>query len=434
MQERRRGSLSSNLIRAGAFGILLVLGIFAGRLVVEGRPNVVLVKPVEEQTFTGSFSDIFSGTAWIDEEKTTMYRDNAVGAFFFPPDFVWKSAGDARVIEELKNETPAGELERTCLGKKCLVMHETKLFLEEENKSIPVLYPGSSDKKTIRVAISALSSKWLVGVTQSEGGNFSVRIYRYNGSEFEDIYSDGRVAFTSPKEGFLGLGGTDNEWIAFWSGYEGQALRVRFGGEPENISGFFGIRLMQGGFLPLVTRVASRESVDWYVWGVGEGNPRMIKMFEALDGEIGGVIDFTPFLFDEAATKITPRFEGTGTLSYPFIVRVDEKNGSTKWMRFEDKGFRFGRTELVTSKNIKTTGRFTRAASISPIRLFLGGGRAQFEVSADGIGWMPVVLGKEALLNTFQTGLYWRAQFELGENRRLTPFFRGIHVDYREAL
>lgn len=426
MEERRHGSpLLPNLIRGGAFSILLVLSIFAGRMVVAGHPQTSPAMPEKEQTLSGSFSDIFSGTAWIDEKKTTLYRDYASGAFLYPPKFTWSSVDDGRVLTGLGDAGEKSGEERVCIGQKCLVTRDTKLFLDDGGHFFPVPYPLSEHATIVRITATALSSKWLVGITQGEGTAFSARIFYYDGAVFQDIFSDGRYAFQSPREGFLGMGGTDNEWLALWSGYEGQALRARFGGEPENISPFFGIRLMRGGFKPYIVRVASRESVDWYVWGIGEGAPRMIKLFEMLDGTIGGTVDFTPLLFDESVAKIVP--DG-------FLIRVDKKDGASEWKEFRDEGFRLDTEGIVTSRNIKTTGGYTRAVSASPLRLFDGGGRAIFEFSKNGILWEPSVPGEETQWNSPDKELYWRARFIRGENTHLTPFFDGIHVDYREAI
>lgn len=433
MEDRGHFSLSPNWIRGAAFCILLVLSIFAGRLVVEGHPQAAPVIPKTEPTLTGSFSDLFSGTAWIDEVKTTLYRDNEAGAFLFPPQFVWNPVEDNRMLAELGNDIGQNPNERACLGERCLVVRGKKMYWEEGQKSVVVLYPGSSDVGVVRLAVAPLSSGWLVGVTRSGEKNFSARIFRFDGTIFENIFSDGRDAFLSPRDGYLGMGGSDNEWLALWSGYEGQALRVRFGGAPENLSSFFGIRLMHDGFLPYVARVATRNSVDWYVWGIGDGAPRLLKMFEMLDGTVGGVIDFTPLLFNESVLKIIPHAIVSGTTLADFLVRIDHTGGASEWKELRDDGFRSDGTGMVVSKNIKTTQGTTRAAALSPLRLFEGGGAVRFEFSVDGIQWTPFVSGTETQFTGSGRELYWRAQFKPGENPRLSPFFEGIHVDFRES-
>ena len=399
---------------------------------VQGRPNTPPAEPrVIERTLSGSFSDIFSGTAWIDEKNTTLYRDNASGAFLFHPNIIWSQADDARVVAEMEKEKP---WERMCLGERCLKVRGLDLFLERDGKEAEILYPGSDSRNRISVVAAPLSSEWLLGITRREGENYYTKIFRYDGENFKNVFSDGRNAFVSTQTGFLGLGGSDNEWLALWSGYEGHALRSRFGGEPTDISSFFGIRLMRDGFLPYIVRIAGRESVDWYLWGVGEGNPRLIKLFELLDGEIGGVVDYTPLIFDESVFKIIPRFVGTTNNTPSFLVQIDKREGGSEWKDFKDIGFRSDVPAWAVSKNIKTTDGITRAASVSPLRLFSGLGTVQFEVSTDGNLWIPTIVGRESEFNTSGSELYWRTRFESGGNTRITPFFEGIHVDYRESL
>lgn len=430
MDERRHGSVSPNLIRGGAFLILLVLGIFAGRLVVQGRPKVAPPEPkVTEQTLSGSFSDIFSGTAWIDEQSTTLYHDRTSGAFLFPPNFVWTRADDGIVLMEMEKGVP---WEQICVGEKCLIIRAQSLFLKSDGKETVVSYPGANGPNIVQVAAAPLSSEWLVGVMRREGENYLTKIFRYNGTDFRNVFLDGRDAFVSSKKSFLGLGGSDNEWMALWSGYEGHALRSRFGGEPEDISSYFGIRLMNDGFLPHIVRVAGRESVNWYMWGVSEGNPRMIKLLEMLDGEIGGAVNFTPLLFDELTTKIIPRFLPTSEGVPTFLIRIDKREGGAEWKKFQDYGFRSDVSRSVVSKNIKTGGGVTRSTLVSPLRLFSGGSEVKFDVSTDGNKWISVPQSTEVVFDGSDTGLYWRATFEEGNNTRITPFFEGIHVDYKE--
>ena len=54
-------------------------------------------------TANGSFTELFSGTGWLNQEKSNVYQDQKLSSISFPPDYEWKEVPE--LSNALKDET-----------------------------------------------------------------------------------------------------------------------------------------------------------------------------------------------------------------------------------------------------------------------------------------------------------------------------------------
>ena len=58
-------------------------------------------------TANGSFTELFSGTGWLNQEKSNVYQDQKLSSISFPPDYEWQEI--PALSESIKDETIYGE-------------------------------------------------------------------------------------------------------------------------------------------------------------------------------------------------------------------------------------------------------------------------------------------------------------------------------------
>jgi hypothetical protein len=194
-------------------------------------------------------------------------------------------------------------------------------------------------------------------------------------------------------------------------------------GQTKDLSEFFDIRMMNGGFWP-----AAVHGVDsWFVYNGKENSPvRLIKLFENGTGSVQGIMDLTgrsPFL---EVRGMRASLDEEGKLS----VVVSGSLGEQYW-KLEDKGFDNSKKYEIYSLNLLGNSAQTKYVSISQVSSSSGGAEINWFVSTDLEDWQEVKLGELAELKTQGDKLFWKAVVIPSENPKYSPFLEDIRLDYR---
>lgn len=391
---------------------------------------------MEAGLVTASFTDLFSGVGWLNQEETTAYHDRIVTAITFPPRFEWKRIDKLNVpdsdIARIGFRRTDGSDAR-CIGKECLVQKDGKLYFVPEsflpsynNLKYQVSFP-EEERNIVQVSIGSLENKWLVGTVEQQAGEYVGRVYFFNNGRFENLFSDG-AAFRSRYQGRIGFGGDDDDFLVIYGGYEGQAYHVRDGLERKDISRFFGIRVMDDGFEPVVIKMGKGRNSVWYVGSNTAGTPKLLKLFQNGTDEIAGAVDLTKSLFPGGVERASfYPFGKTGVLR----AEVKDVEGESRFWEFTDRGFEKTEAKKVVSVNINNYPAEVRYASIGRTELSEEGGKISFYISNNGRDWTRVSEGEEIKFSDEHgRHLLWRAELEPNGDDEKAPFLDTLQIKY----
>ncbi len=331
-------------------------------------PTAPAATPPSNLIYT-SFTDLFSGNGWLNSGATTMYRDNNETAFMFPPKFIWQPIGS----------------------------------------------PGSLQTPPVPAGITTK-------VVQ-DGSTYEVLVYAPDGSA---ILSATNTPITSDYSGQVGIGGTTNDFLVVYSAYQGAGAwitNVNGTWEIQNISQFFGIRSMGGGFQPIVAKVGD----NWYVWNDGTGIPKLIKLFTNGTGAIQGAIDLSQNLFTHGEQSATFGIASNGAT---LLSRAVGLSGAVSYYSFTDEGFDKSQPLQIVSANISNYPGTVYSATVSDITLSEGGADASFYFSNDGVHWIPATRGQAVAFPTPKQPLYWEAVFTPSGDEWSSPWFDTMGISY----
>lgn len=287
---------------------------------------------------------------------------------------------------------------------------------------VRVNIPSDIDAKSVvNVTAGKLSDTWIAGFVTKESGGYRGRLYELRNGALVSLAYDS-MSFASSYEGAFGFGGSDTDWMVVYGAYQGIAYRIR-NGRATDLSRFFDIRIMNGGFRPAIVA----DGGTWYAYRADAGVPRLIKLFSNGTDEIRGEADLTETIPFSAAALVRMVRLYSGTL----IAEAEAGAVSAEW-EMEDRGFDNGKGsyELV-SLNLLGYPATTRFAGISEAAFDDGGGAVTWFISTDGETWHPATVG---VLNEFSdkgTQLFWKAVVRPSKNPAYSPHFDRIRLDYR---
>lgn len=424
------------------------------------EPTPVLEKIITEKSaqapferlVPSSFTDLFSGVGWLDQGATTLYRDNTTTAFTFPPVFGWQKIDSPSLSDGSYNflEKRSDGTNLICIKNRCLAQNGLELRYSPNSSPVSVesfrsdpsyrrvdLPAELEGKSLVNISIGALDSVWLLGAVTKDI-SYEGFVFFFDGNKFTRV----QVPILSSYEGTLGFGGSDDDWLIVYGAYDGLAYRIRPAGETlfgavgpvypvriTDLSGFFGIRLMDGGFEPAVLRVGSADTLRWYVFSLTAGKPKLIKLFHNQAEEISGVVSFSDKIFGGDVRKASFGFQGTNPQK--LLAKVDKGAGEELW-EFSDLGFDKARTLDVFSSNINNYPAEVRTAKITELDFSPNGARVNFFVTNDGRKWYNASPGSEIVFpNKEGRELRWRATFIPDSNPDTSPFLDRLRLDYQ---
>lgn len=378
----------------------------------------------KQDLFYEVFYDLFSGTGWLDQGKTTMYHDQMMTAFLLPPMFQFEKSAVSPTVTFISRKSDGSD--ERCIRNACVRAQGTELFFNGTALSLPSEVQGAT---VVGVSVGSLSSVWPVGIVTKNGEDYSGWLFTFDGTNWKNVQRENKEVFVSRYGGTIGFGGVDTDWVAVYGAYEGRAVHIQQGALTD-ISRFFGIRVMAGGFDPEVTRVNARNTITWYVWNKG-GFPKLVKLFENGTNVIVGATDLSSRLTGYIPRATSMYFSPTEN-PYVLITKVVMEGASEMW-RFTDDGFDNNTDRQIVSASL--TNRIMPAvrAKFAQIEYTNGGGRVQFYLTNNNVTWNEVKVaetGEVVFKDTSGDKVYWKASIAPSSDKYMSPYFGMIEIDY----
>ena len=367
------------------------------------------------------FYDLFSGNGWIDQGRTNLYHERVVTAFLLPPKFSFsKVTGTGTQFIERKAD---GSDER-CIRGRCLVAREKTLVFQGNALELP---ESVRKRDIVGVSVGALEKTWMVGVTTRSGEDYLGWLFSFDGSTFRNVQREEKEMFLSRYAGAIGFGGSDDDWMAVYGAYEGKAVRVR-GGAIDDISRFFGIRVMGGGLDPEITRTGSGDGATWFVWNKG-AMPKLLKLFQNGTEKIEGAIDLTNE-FGADLQGVTSLFVAPASDSHTLVVKMI-RDGSEEYWRFVDEGFDTAAPKEIVSASLTNRILPVVLASIERLEYADAGAAMELFLSNDNLAWEETKIGETVTFgNQGGDKLFWKIRVDAPRDKFSSPYFGQIEVDY----
>src|SRR5680860_1634511 len=259
-------------------------------------PASTSVPSNDDLTF-GAYFDDFPNSVYINSAKTTLYQDKSATAIFFPPVYNFKPAASSvslaagnSFVTPTFNKFNGPYNDRRCLKKNCLVQKDKTLYYNGNILELPAELKFSN---LSALSISALTKTWLVGATLHDGANYRGLVFSFDGQNFTAINTP--APLTSSYFGLWGFGGEESDFLMVYGAYQGIDYRVR-GNNLTDISKFFGIRAMNGGFKAEVIRAAYGANVNWYIYSSTSNNLQFFKLWQNNTSDIAGEAVFSDIL------------------------------------------------------------------------------------------------------------------------------------------
>jgi len=385
-----------------------------------------------------SFSDSFSGVGWLNQEETNVYQDRVVTAMTFPPRFEWRRVSRLNVPEDVVlrvgSRRSDGSVLR-CLDGRCLVQKGEDIFFVSEEflasydngryrVELPSVY---GNRNVVKVSIGALETRWLVGIVEQRGGEYIGRVYYFypENEVFEEVSES--LVFKSRYQGRIGFGGDDESFLVVYGAYEGQGYHVKEG-ELHDITRFFGIRVMDDGFEPLVIKQGKGTASTWYVVSNTRGTPKFVKLFQNETEDIVGAVDLTNSLFaGDIESALFYPFRENGDLR----GRLVDASGSEEFWEFEDQGFVKTEGKDVVSVNINNYPAEIRYATIDRLSFSDKGADVAFYLSNNEKDWIKTGPGVEVEFpDPKGRQLLWRLEMDPKGSNFVAPYIDKLGIQY----
>ena len=385
--------------------------------------------------------DSFSSFAYIDEKKTNMVLDEAVTAFVFPPVYSLEKISDLDVVDEGENN------DWVVLGKKdacqfslddnCLRVDEnSRLLYNDREIDLPMEMQGEEIRN---IDVSFLSSIFVVSFVVSDSNQERAYAYFFNGNRYSPLISKNTsekiVTEYGMPGGIMSAGGSDNDFIIIYSGYEVKAFHYQLG-RLTDISKFFGLRVANGGFYPYIIKQGDNENSLWYVLSLDAGKIKLIKLWQNGSREIKGAYDFSYKFKDYSSLKLLAFREpasSRGQLQFIFN-RGKSRSLSPKepgtWL-FHDKGFDNSRERKIVSLNLNDKGGNLTKAFVENMFFNSGYGLAEKLMAkvfffGDNQKKIEVELNKEVGFIANNQSLFWELVFMPEQSPEYSPWFDHI--------
>ena len=341
-------------------------------------------------TYSNTFSEPFFNKYFIDESRTTMFFDDKVTALTFKP------------LYELNYK-------QDCLNSDCDL---------EKQESIKVKTPSELANKDIKsVTYNKLEKKWLVSYIITADKQEQVYVYLLDGKKMIPLITDSSSQKIKTQygrgNGFISAGGSDNQFIILYSGYEALAFLYNEGNW-QDLSAYLGLRVSAGGFKSKVIRSEQGTLATWYICADDGVSGRLIKLWQNNTDTIQGSIDLSSILGGKVATCFYNQDGGLKVVS------------EGRLSIFKDLGFDNQTNYYYTSNNINSYPD-RKVAKIYFLTVTLNAAKNSYAIftSADKESWDRVI-GKEILFdNKDLNTAYLKVEFKTGDNK-YSPWFNGL--------
>lgn len=323
----------------------------------------VATKPShEKEKLWSSFGDGYSSFAYLDEDKTDMFLDSNVSALVFPPLYNFEFKEDCLLCYNSDNLV---EIDKTSPYKSIGAM--------------PKPTPSELIGKDITSAsIYRLDKKTIATFVFKDDGEERAFIYFLENNKYSSIINNESEEIIRTKYGREGgnvvIGGADDDFIILYSGYEGIAYHY-IKGVLYDISKFFKINNMSGGFPAHIFRQEVGSEINWYILSLDGGINKLIKLWQNETEHIKGSIDLSFALSKSLANEKIAAYSLLKDRGMEFMLINKEK----KSLVFSDKGFDNSKERQVVSKNINYKNYPVYGAVIKELEISLDSNDSEFE-------------------------------------------------------
>ncbi|MFP4515138.1 MAG: hypothetical protein ACLFNO_04000 [Parcubacteria group bacterium] len=390
--------------------------------------------------FINSFGDNFSSDVYLNLEKTNMYLDDVSTALTFKPLYNFSKlgscSGDGISCDFKKNIKILDYGMEACTrnGNDCLKVINEELYYNGRAVTLP---NEIRSQDIISLTVGALDTKLLLGAVLANGEDEDGLVYFFNGSTFENIIAkDSKYTIASKYQrqgGRIGFGGSDDNFLIIYSGYNGQVFQVR-NGEIIDITNMFGLRVMNKGFMPQIIKSGSGVNSTWYVCSLDKENPKLIKLWQNGSKYIQGSLDLTYKIFTTSA--LYDNFNHcylSNNDDRKLYLTFNNKNSLDIW-QFQDNGFDNSHDySAISSDIINKEGLVAKNAIIKEIDLSVREKTYTSNIedygalylSTNNINWQKVTVNEFLYFEENTSDLYWRLDLKKGD-QYFSPWFDSI--------
>lgn len=399
------------------------------------KDKVAVVEESKEVVAPGwrSFGDNFSSTAYLDNKKTDMFLDTSVTALTFPPVFSLDKVDD----QEVDSSWTTVGLKDSCYlspSDICLeVVDNVNLLYNKQRIDLP---REMANEKIRRIDSSFLSSIFVLSFSVEEGVEERVYSYTFDGRRYRPLIGkDSAIKIVSKYGrggGVMVAGGVDDDFILFYSGYEGYGYHFK-AGEFVDISQFFGLRVVDSGFYPYVIKQGEGADSLWYILSLSEEKPKLIKLWQNETSEIVGAIDLSYIFKDFSGFKLVAFKEikeKRGEFMFSFSssdnsLSLGLKEAGT-WL-FKDGGFDNSTERRAVSSNLNYTNTELTTVAVNELSCNANEGLLDFYFIGSDNNRLKFDFKNEIKLLPGNNALYWEAVFKPGKSLEYSPFFDHIN-------
>ncbi len=312
------------------------------------------IPAAQEQLLSGrlnSFGDNFSGLAYINQGETDMFWDESVTAFTLPPIYSLKQQSECAEPDCGLSRATIDPIS-VCLTAGCLQKTgDLRLLFNNRELKLP---PPVSGETLSSITLFALGNRWLIGLVSGPSTEERGWVYAFDGLAFSPLITDDSAYQIKPRfqrgGGRIAFGGSEDDFIILYAGYDGKAFRVRTGAI-EDISKFFGLRVTDGGFMPQIFKLGSGQDSIFYVCSVTANKPKLIKIWSKDALNSAGVLDLSVSIFKDKLRSDSILCAVSDVGKKQLAIASSYNNAYSLWS-FQDQGFDHGRSRQVTSINL----------------------------------------------------------------------------------
>lgn len=375
--------------------------------------------------YLASFSDLFSGVAWLDKQQTTLHQDLSATSLSLKPDVKVQLIGACSdLVKDCQKISQSIISSPQCQGSNCLTTKDNQLFYNQH----PVILPGGASQPITNLAIKAWSGQWLVaGVRVLANQRYQPVIWHFDGHDFQELKlaSQNNQTLETSYLGHFGFGSNQDSLLILYSAYEGMAWQIK-GAEIRDLSQLFGIRVNNGGFVPQIIASGQGGQIKWYVFDQSGQQARWLKFWQNGTDWIEGVADIT------ASLPVGSR-AAYADINQSTQLKIVADNGQEQLYKIDDRGFLALADNQATSVSLtaydKNKPRIVGAVIDSVVGGWSGFG-GQWFFSTDGQKWQEVQIGQRLDFVSPVDNLWWRWRVKAGSDRQMSPYLKMITINY----
>ncbi|HNW20222.1 MAG TPA: hypothetical protein PKK28_03490 [bacterium] len=378
--------------------------------------------------YFSSFSDLFSGTAWFDSDKTSLIRDPSAMVFTFKPNIELTDLGNCSALnKQCRLIDSQSDINQACIKDQCLTIKNGRLFYRQKRVDLPI----DGQTELLNLSVNSINDRWLIGGVQKLADkDYRPLAWLFDGKELVavDLLDHNHQPAHSQYLGYLAAAGQADSFLVLYSAYEGLAWQIN-GSEVRDLSHFFGIRINAGGFRPKIIYTGHGKNITWYVFNQAEQPIRWLKFWQNGTDWIEGVLDLSNRWPTDSQAVYFAIHPGTNNLQ----AKVTNNQGQSHLWSVNDLGFISSNNDQIVSVNLTSYDQI-KPRIVGAVIAGAWGGWSGFEqawsLSDDGQHWQAVNIGERLNFSKPVEQLWWRWQVGPSADQWRSPCLKMITLNY----